>query len=263
MGTRVWYAFWDAERDDDAAFKHRVDGLVREIGDRGKVLLPESVPPIHEPTPAPALAPKRAPAPAPAPAPALAATRPPATPALATTPMPERNFSPSLQQHMPTHDTMQLHTDPGGSGAASGVGIMEMSEFLNEQLKRDDRARQEAKAERQEMQLKLEQQQAAAKAEMDQLREAAVESRVRDAEAKHRDHQLVAAQLVALQSRLESLHAAKLLGDEELFAIEDIVAELDEDGGRVAMLVALSARMAGDAAFARQLRRKVVSAKPE
>ena len=41
MGTRMWYAMWDAENDDDATFESRMDSLVREIGERGKVLVPE------------------------------------------------------------------------------------------------------------------------------------------------------------------------------------------------------------------------------
>ena len=74
-GTRMWYAMWDADKDDDAAFEHRLDNVVREIGDRGKVLLPEAVTPLREPTPAPVPAPTPAQvlvsalAPAPAPAP--------------------------------------------------------------------------------------------------------------------------------------------------------------------------------------------------
>jgi hypothetical protein len=36
LGTRMWYAMWDAEQDDDAAFNNRLDSVVREIGDRGK-----------------------------------------------------------------------------------------------------------------------------------------------------------------------------------------------------------------------------------
>ena len=81
LGTRMWYAMWDAENDDEAAFERRVDSVTREIGERGKLNVPESVPPVREaaPTPAPAparavapgvaLAPSLAPAPAPAPAP--------------------------------------------------------------------------------------------------------------------------------------------------------------------------------------------------
>ena len=78
------------------------------------------------------------------------------------------------------------------------------------------------------------------RAEMDELREA----RMRDLS------------ILALQSRLETLHAAKLLADEELYAVEDIIAEEDDADGRVAALITLSGKMAGDGAFARQLRRK-------
>ena len=35
MGTRLWYAMWDAEKDDDSAFERRLDSVVREIGERG------------------------------------------------------------------------------------------------------------------------------------------------------------------------------------------------------------------------------------
>jgi hypothetical protein len=60
-------------------------------------------------------------------------------------------------------------------------------------------------------------------------------------------------QLAALQARLEALHAAKLLGDAELCAVEDIVAD---GGDQVAALLELSGRMVGEGAFSRQLRRK-------
>ena len=42
----MWYAFWDVDQDGDAAFEHRLDSVVREIGDRGKLMLPEAVPPF-------------------------------------------------------------------------------------------------------------------------------------------------------------------------------------------------------------------------
>eukprot|EP01043_Picozoa_sp_COSAG02_P032124 COSAG02_NODE_2132_length_9721_cov_44.831324_1_plen_70_part_10 len=59
LGTRMWYAMWDAENDDDAAFERRVDSVTGEIGERGKLNVPESVPPVRAtaPTPAPAPAP--------------------------------------------------------------------------------------------------------------------------------------------------------------------------------------------------------------
>jgi hypothetical protein len=74
--------------------------------------------------------------------------------------------------------------------------------------------------------------------------------------------------VVALQARLESLHVAKILSDEELYALEDVIADdaegaLDDGAlgcteGVVSRMVALSGRMVGDAAFGRQLRRKFV-----
>ena len=60
---------WDADNDDDALFERRMDNVVREIGDRGKVLLPEAVTPFREPSAAPT--PTKISSPAPAPAPAL------------------------------------------------------------------------------------------------------------------------------------------------------------------------------------------------
>ena len=89
-------------------------------------------------------------------------------------------------------------------------------------------------------------------------------------------------QLVTLQARLESLHSAQLLSDAEVYSLEDAVADyvelkasmagqvITEDliyssvaqacgaASRLHKLVTLSGSMAGDAAFARQLRRKFV-----
>lgn len=71
-------------------------------------------------------------------------------------------------------------------------------------------------------------------------------------------------QIAALQSRVQALHATQLLTDEELYRIEDVIADGCEvetssgDGGdgRVAQMLALSERMTAEGAFARQLRRK-------
>ena len=99
----------------------------------------------------------------------------------------------------------------------------------------------------------------------ERLREEAVEARVRgemaaEVQAKVGQERQLAA-LPALQSRLQSLHASKLLADEELYKLEDTIADsLEEEdagsGGQVAKLIVFSERMAGDAALARQLRRK-------
>jgi hypothetical protein len=169
---------------------------------------------------------------------------------------------------------MPLSTERQGGGmTAAGVSLMEVSTFMTEQLKAV--ARMEARMDTQAVEAKaqMEAQRAEAKAEMeaqrlenDKLRAEVTEASVRAemqakvdgaAAARLRDQQLI-----ALQARLEALSAAKLLSDDELFAVEDVIGD---SGGevsgddRVAMLLALSARMASDSAFARQLRRKVVA----
>ena len=90
-------------------------------------------------------------------------------------------------------------------------------------------------------------------------------------------------ELATLQARVQALHAAQLLADEELFVAEDLCADYLElqasvpSGGvltqeaiqtcvghsyaaaaKLLKLVRLSAGMASDAAFARQLKRKFV-----
>ena len=57
-------------------------------------------------------------------------------------------------------------------------------------------------------------------------------------------------------SRLESLHAAGLLPEAELYALENLLADAPDDG-RVTALIALASRGLSDAALARQLRRKI------
>jgi len=131
---------------------------------------------------------------------------------------------------------------------SSGGSFEAMTSFLTEQqdklvsLLREER--ETAERQRQEMEAKLEEQ----RRETDRQR--------LESEAKLgavRDDRLRDEQLVTLQARLEALHAAKLLGDAELYAVEDIVAD---GGDQVAALLELSGRMVGDGAFSRQLRRK-------
>jgi hypothetical protein len=142
------------------------------------------------------------------------------------------------------------------------------------QRERDEIVRREAKADRAEMEAKMERQrkemelqQAALKAEL------TLQLTVPPPAPATTDERLA-----ALQARVEGLHATKLLTDEELFALEDLVADYVEltasvtDGvitkdmiyamptagvaSKLDKLVGLSAAMAGDAAFARQARRK-------
>jgi hypothetical protein len=124
----------------------------------------------------------------------------------------------------------------------------------------------------QELETKLEQQQE----ENSILREEAIAAKVQAAvqAATHQpavSHQ----QLTALQARLEELHVAKLLGDDELYALEDLCADFAELQAKVGLvtnetllvfelaakvhaLIGVSERIPGEAAFSRQLRRKFV-----
>ena len=278
----------------------QMDSLIREIGDRGKIKtkVSEGVTPRAQ---APALAPAKAPAPAPAPAPAFEPTPEPAptsraharprrapTSAAPTTPQrslaqvstPDHGFSPSMQLS-PSMPMVQHVASTGGS-------LSEISSFFKEQ-------REEAKASQDAKDAKMEQKQKdmegkldAKDAQMERLRletQAAMEQQRNEKEAKLAQElaalkapaapAITDEQLAALQARIEGLHETKLLTDEELFALEDLIADYVEltasVTGRVitrdticAMpvaskldtLVGLSAAMAGDAAFARQARRE-------
>ena len=151
-----------------------------------------------------------------------------------------------------------------------------MAEQLKEQVKElrdhDEQVLQKVEAQRQEMDTLREEMQAKVEAQREEIttiREEAAEARGRaDMQVKVEELRAGATaaklheqQLLALQNRLEALSAAKLLTDDELYFVEDIIADAAEpaEDDRLAMLLALSARMTGDGAFARQLRRKVTS----
>ena len=141
----------------------------------------------------------------------------------------------------------------------------EMREDANE-------IRRGAIAERDELEAKMEQrlqqQRTEHRAEMDQLR----------AELAKQKELVSAEQLAALQARLESLHAAQLLSDEEFFALENLCSDFLEVKAatvgpltqelvysspaklivvsKLAKLVVVSEGLASDAGLARQVRRK-------
>ena len=76
--------------------------------------------------------------------------------------------------------------------------------------------------------------------------------RLREAQARER-------QIMALQSRLEKLHAAKQLSGDELEVVESIIADsLDAPlaDEQLLKMIALSERMGTDESFSQQLRRK-------
>lgn len=113
--------------------------------------------------------------------------------------------------------------------------------------------------------------------EMEQLQQKAFESEklLLETERLTPQEAISAAQVDALMARLEALHAAKLLSDDELFVIEDLVMDFSEVRGtlgvvtmeavhtnhvvgKVHKLLSVSEAAPRDATLARQLRRKFV-----
>ena len=130
--------------------------------------------------------------------------------------------------------------------------------FSGEEREEAKGERAEAKAERAALEANMREEKAALEASMQEERallQAKVVARQATAEEESRERQLS-----AFQSRLQSMHASKLLTDEELYKLEDAIADgMEEDGeggGQAVRMVGQSEQMVGDAALARQLRRK-------
>jgi hypothetical protein len=200
LGTRLWYAMWDADQDDDAAFERRLGSVLREMADRGKLMVAEAVPPE-----------RIAPAPAPAPAPAAAA--PVSAPALIPAPAPapamvrapdQTSFSPTLHRTVPS--VVEVERPSGGSSVMGG-SLGELAAFMERQqclqMEREDK-----------MEAKLESQRLEAKAERAAL-EAKVESQRVALEAK------VESQRVALEAKVESDRMAQHARLEEMRLASD------------------------------------------
>ena len=122
---------------------------------------------------------------------------------------------------------------------------------------------EEAKMEQQEEEMERQSQESARLREQTQV--AAWQLHVREQALEGKLAAAVESKVGALQSRVEALHAAQLLTDDELYSLEDIIADGCEvmvaSGGegpedRVGKMIALSEMMAADGAFSRQLRRK-------
>ena len=92
-----------------------------------------------------------------------------------------------------------------------------MEKLLEQFIERDEATRQEAKREKAEIKAELEQQRVEQQQEIAKLRQ---EMAPREAISDE--------QFTALQTRLEALHAAHLLTDDEAFAIEDLCADFIE-----------------------------------
>lgn len=252
---------WDAENDDDAAFERRLDAVVREVGERGKLIVAESVPPVRERAPPPAPAPEPAQAVAPAPA------RAQVTSSSAAVSMSSRtnagaapSVSPpstvvsqqsgpgaarpgtvsSVEQHPLA--TQQLSSSASFGASGTGASLMEVSTFMTEQLNAQMAAQrahgEQLEVQRKEYEAKLDAQREGYEAKLDAQREyyeAQLEAQRKELAAQSEEHmenrrreteaQAQMSKVTALQLRLEALYDAKLVEDDELSAIEDKVAD--------------------------------------
>ena len=195
-------------------------------------------------------------------------------------------YTPSMQTSpTPTHQ-LQLSTEqqsPNPSGT-----FAEMISFMREEREhvKDERAEMDAKLEQQRLdaEAKLEKQRLDTQTMFESQRQEAeaqkkeVEAQKKEADAQTENVREVAsakscvseAQLEALQARLDALHQAKLLTDDEVYKLEDCVADFIECRSSVTVaaaemgaaaetakkLVGLSEGVAKDGMLARQLRRK-------
>jgi hypothetical protein len=187
---------WDADQDDDAAFESRLANIVREIGDRGKLMVPQAVLPL-EPTPAPAPAPAPAsastpipmmvPAPAPA-APVLPARTvapapaPAPAPTVATPPLDPSRLM--LERDSLMQQVQQLSSQLAGVSidtSSSGVPPQSTAPSGQQQLSESfylERERAERQAERQQGERQAERERA------ERMERAAERERVERAEAR-------------------------------------------------------------------------------
>jgi hypothetical protein len=296
LGTKIYFNFHPKAVETEELFVKAVDAVERDLGERGRpaagegggggggggggsgsdgtvgadgtaaaaARVLEGVPPtpptalagrLWETEPAPAPSPIRAPAPAPAPAAAAAAS-----------------FTPSLQLSSPgaaaSSSSMAMALRSGG-GEETTVSSSSLVELLLEQqrlmFEREEKI--EAKAEAKQAELQL---------QMEQLRERLTLT-LTSSPAQEAAAAISAEQITALQARLGKLHAAKLLQDEELYTLEDALADYAElaasttftmtievahssdayaPARKLLKLVALSERLVPDDAFARQLARR-------
>ena len=175
----------------DAKFNSSMDALARELGERGqsKSKMAEGVPPKAAAEPAPTFEP----APEPEPAPVQPAHTPVA-------------IAPTVEQPGSSHSTHMSPRVPMQIPMSAEVTTL-IKEFMVQQKDIIER-----------METKMQEQRDEAKAERAAL-EAKVEQLSTPAAAISQE------ELVALQKRVESLHTDKLLSDEELYLIEDLISD--------------------------------------
>lgn len=252
MGTRLWYALWDAEKDDDRAFESRLEPVVREIGERGKLVVPSSAMTSQGPSPEPSHASAQTSAPA------AAAAAAPAPPQATVPALPTTSFIPSMQQAPAATRVEAMQPSQSLEGMAGTFA--ELAVFF-----RDERTHLEAKLERQLEEMKLQRREFEVKAEQ-QRQEIEKLRAMLAARPQLAIEAIDEAQLFDLQLRLQSMAEASLLTDKELEDAEDAIVDCIEMmpvAGvtvpvvqKVTSMLLLASKVASDSVLARQLRRK-------
>ena len=183
-------------------------------------------------------------------------------------------------QLQPSSAPLAVTTQLQGSGGS----FEEMTSFLNEQqdkfvsLLREER--ETAERQRHEMETKLDEQRHETQqvrhemeTKLDEQRQETLtcKQQVREVQLASAMSCVSEAQLGLLQTRLDALHQAKLLSDDEIGALEDCIAdyidcrsslspaaaEISLAAEKVKKMVGLSDGMGKDGMLARQLRRKL------
>jgi len=187
---------------------------------------------------------------------------------------------PSMQLQ-PSSAPLVVTTQSQGSGGSFEA----MTSFLNDQqdkfvsLLREER--ETAERQRHEMETKLDEQRHETQqvrhemeTKLDEQRQETLtcKQQVREVQLASAMSCVSEAQLELLQTRLDALHQAKLLSDDEIGALEDCIAdyidcrsslspaaaEIGVAAEKVKKMVGLSERVGKDGTLARQLRRKFV-----
>ena len=155
-----------------------------------------------------------------------------------------------------------------GPYAGGGTSLAELSGFLDIMREQADRA--EAKTE-----AKLEKQRQEAEAEKSEMRAEIDKQRAEMQAAMAPQEVISSSQIEALETRLEALHRAKLISDDDLNSLEDCIADYFEAKaaigvvtaevasaisavGKLRKMIVLSEGVSKDGTFARQARRKFV-----
>lgn len=235
LGSALWYPFFDVQ-EDAASFEARIDDVAKAIGDRCKSRL-LSADSLSEAVPPP-------------PPPASTSTVPHPNPsgfATHASPHPQLETSAAALSDRPSSTPTKHATSTserhGDNSALLGGSLVELSRFIQDQ------------------QMFIQQQ---------------LEAKIETMQQQMLPKDIITAeQLTSVQHRLQKLHVAKLLSDDELFTLEDLCAdviELRSSVGsltaeavqtnhlvaRASKLMALSENIPSDNALARQLRRKFV-----